>query len=119
MGHRHIAGGKVLHRTLHPVASSHPGRGFSAPFLPEAHPDLAEKKITATHGALGFIPLSLHMLSSAFPSFSVAAVGSDFHTSLDSLQGTGSEPDGHRTSTLEPPSRRHLSKFPSISVRVC
>lgn len=45
-------------------------------------------------------------------------MGSDFRTSPDSLQGTGSEPDGHRTSTLEPPSRRHLSKFPS-NLRAC
>lgn len=61
----------------------------------------------------------LQVLSSAFLLLSIVAVGSYFHTSLDSLQGTGSEPDGHRTSTLEPPPRQHLSNFPSNSACVC
>lgn len=64
--------------------------------------------------------MPLHTLSSDFSLLSIAAVGSYFHNSLDSLQWTGSEPDGHRTSTFEPPPRQHLSKFPSSSgVCVC
>lgn len=113
---------KCWHRTLHPIASSHPGSDFSATFLPRAHPDLTEKKnkiIIARHRALGCISLPLHTLPSDFSPLSVAAVGSYFHISLDSLQGTGSEPDGHRTSASEPPPRQHLSKSPSSSVCVC
>lgn len=102
-----------------PVVSSHPSSDFSTPFIPGPHPDPTEKNITETHKPLGHNSLSLHVSSSAFPLLSLAAAGSYFHISLDSLQGTGSEPDGHRMSTLEPPSRQHLSKFPSNSACVC